>query len=315
MKKYLSQKLKISCLFIIIIWTTNIFADFTKKNSVSDNIPHQTNIVVTIKPLYNLTMALLQGINNVKATLLLHGNISPHDYALKLSDTKRLVQADLVIWCGEDLEVFLIKLLKQKPKIQLFTTQNLNKLDKLKARNSHDTHSHYLDEHVWLSPYNVKIIIKELTQTLIKIDPKNKNKYLENKQKFLNKLANADLKIKNKLNKIKTQPYLVFHDAYQYFEKYYGLNEPILISDDPSIPLSIQRMLFIHDLIINKQVKCLFKEPQFNSKMLDSLIDGVSNEPLKVGVLDPIGSDQDLGANGYFKLLNNLAEGFYGCFK
>ncbi len=296
-------------IFIIII---NLLSTASLANATGNTEHTNIRIVVTIKPWYNLVAALMHGVNDNKPILLLHGNVSPHDYALKLSDIRVLGQADLIIWGGDQLEFFLTKLLKQ-PQFasKLFTVQNLSNLNKLQFRNGK-----YLDEHTWLSPDNIKIIIKAIEQTLIKLDPIHAKQYSANRKKFLIKLAGVDSHIRFKLKDVKNQTYLVFHDAYQYFEKSYGIQAPIVISDNPAMPLSIQRMLIIHDLIVQNQVNCLFKEPQFNSKVLDSLLKSSElNRRLKVGILDPIGSDQDLGADGYFKLINNLADELYSCFK
>ena len=250
-----------------------------------------------------------------KPLLLLKGNLSPHDYALKLSDVEVIRQANLIIWGGEDLEFFLTKLLKQPLLVnKLLTVQNLKKINKLSFRKSK-----YLDEHLWLSPDNAKIIVAAITQKLIAIDPVNAKQYLANKQQFLTKLSGTDSRIRAKFksSKINKQSYVVFHDAYQYFEKFYGLKSPLVISDHPELPLSMHRMIHIHDLIIKHQVKCLFKEPQFNSKMLDFLLESTAKttENLKLGTLDPLGSDQDLGPDGYFKLLNNLSDELCSCLK
>lgn len=298
---------KIIFIIVINLFNTAILAK-TTNNSAHTNV----RIVVTIKPLYNLAAALMQGINSSnKPILLLQGNVSPHDYSLKFSDVRHLEQADLIVWGGEQLEFFLIKLLKQQQfSNKLFTVQNLPGLNKLNFRNKQ-----YLDEHLWLSPENAKIIVKALEKILITLDPKNAKKYAANRRKFLIKLASVDSHIKSKLKFVTNKTYLVFHDAYQYFEKFYGLQSPIVISDHPAIPLSIQRMLVINDLIVKNQVHCIFKEPQFTSKSLDSLLKSNDlNGQLKVGILDPLGSDQDLGAEGYFRLINNLAEEFYSCF-
>ena len=276
-------------------------------NSSSD-----IRIVATIKPFYNLVAAVTKGVDNCKLILLLQGNVSPHDYSLKLNDVKLLAKADVIIWGGDQLEFFLSKLLQQ-PKFanKLITIQKEPKLKTLNFRNSKS-----LDEHVWLSPYNAKIIVMAVERFLTTIDPVNAKKYIINRKKFLIKLANMDARIKgNVLLMGKHKTYLVFHDAYQYFENFYGLQTPIVISDNPSMPLSIKRMFHIHDIIVKNQVNCLFKEPQFNAKILDSLIQSPNlNQNLKVGILDPLGKDEDMGPDGYFRLINNLAESFNSCF-
>ena len=289
---------------IIIILSINLLWNYAKASNLQ--------IIVTIKPLYNLVAAITQKVDNCKVDLLLKGNVSPHDYTLKPSDINSLNKASIVIWGGDQLETFLVKLFNQ-PKFQakLITVQALKDLQQLKFRNSS-----YIDEHWWLSPYNAKVIAVAIEQYLSRIDPKNAKNYKINRKKFLLKLAKLDLIIKEKLEISNNKNYLVFHDAYQYFEKFYGLKSPVVISDNPAMPLSIRRMSIVRELIDKQGAKCLFREPQFSSKALDSLIGSYDlNRQLKVGILDPLGSDQDLGPDGYFKLINNLADSFNSCFK
>ncbi|MGD0465443.1 MAG: zinc ABC transporter substrate-binding protein [Gammaproteobacteria bacterium] len=291
-------------LFINVLFSTSLLAEQSTK-------PTNIRVIATIKPLYNLTAAIMHNTKN-KPLLLLNGNVSPHDYALKLSDVEVIKQANLIVWGGPDLEFFLTKLLK-KPSLanKLLTIQTLKNINKLSFRKSTQ-----LDEHLWLSPDNAKVIVEAITQNLITLDPANANQYLTNKRRFLTKLSFVDLRIRTKLYEISGQSYVVFHDAYQYFEKFYGLKQPLVISDHPELPLSMQRMISIHDSIKKHQIKCLFKEPQFNPKMLDFLLETTATtEKLKIGILDPLGSDQDLGVDGYFKLLNNLSDGLYSCLK
>lgn len=245
------------------------------------------------------------GNNNL--SLLLKNNISPHDYALKLKDIKAIKSADLIIWVGEDLECFLVKLFKDSSLVNnLLTVQLLGGIHKLPCRNSNQ-----LDEHLWLYPKNASVIVESIAKRLIELDPVNTNKYLVNKQNFLIKIANNNNLINNKLSNIKHKNYVVFHDAYQYFEKFYGLNAPLVISDHPELPLSAKKMLDINLSIKQNNIQCIFKEPQFDPKIINFLQN--KNKFLKIGCLDPLGMDKDLGPDGYFKLLNNLADALSGC--
>ena len=299
--------------FFVINFVIFHVKSFAKELIVSSvaTTPNSINILSTIKPLYNLVAAITKDVDNVTNSLLLRGNFSPHHYNLKFSDIKSLDNANLIIWVGKQLEFFLVKPLSQDEfNNKLLTIQDLPSLTKLNFRNSK-----YLDEHLWLYPDNAKIIVAAIEKKLSLLDPINATKYSQNKKDFLIKLSEIDKKIKTKLNSFSSKKYLVFHDAYQYFEKAYNLQQPIVMNNNPSNSLSFKRILFIHDLIINEDIHCLFKEPQFNSKALNSLLTSKDlNGKLEIGILDPLGSDQDLGANGYISLLNNLAKEFYSCF-
>lgn len=239
-----------------------------------------------------------------KPILLLKTNLCPHDYALKFSDMEVIKQADLIIWGGEDLECFLTKLLKTNRSLteKLITAQSLPNIARLSFRNSRQ-----LDPHIWLSPANAKVILIAIINKLIILDPENTKIYLSNKQKFLNQLSKIDLYIKNKLANFKHKDYLVFHDAYQYFEKFYGLKAPVVISHNPEMPLNIKQIQTIDNIISkNNHTVCLFKEPDFNPKILKNL--SHKHQNLKIINLDPIG-----GAGDYFVLLTDLADSIGKC--
>lgn len=212
--------------------------------------------------------------------------------------------ADLIIWGGEDLECFLTKLLKKHKNLteKLITAQSLPNIVRLPFRDSRQ-----LDPHIWLSPANAKIILGSIINKLIILDPENTKIYLSNKQRFLQQLSKIDLYIKNKLANFKHTDYLVFHDAYQYFERFYGLKAPEVISHNPDMPLNIRQMQKIDNIISkNNNIVCLFKEPDFNPRILNNLAQKHQN--LKIINLDPIGSEGD-----YFALLTDLADSIGKC--
>lgn len=260
-------------------------------------------VVATIKPFYNIALAAMQNTPN-KPILLLKTNLCPHDYALKFSDMEVIKNSDLIIWGGEDLECFLTKLLKNNKNLteKLITTLSLPKIKQLSLRDSRQ-----LDPHIWLSPANAKVILIAIINKLIILDPENTKIYLSNKQNFLNQLSKIDLYIKNKLTNFRHTNYLVFHDAYQYFEKFYDLSEPTVISHNPEMPLNIKQIQKINNIISKtNNMVCLFKEPDFNPRILKNL--SHQHQNLKIINLDPIGS-----AGDYFALLTNLVDGIDEC--
>lgn len=303
-------------LSVIILWAalyaTNCFA-------ASSPV-----IMVSIKPFYNICAKVMQSVG--RPHLLLTNNASPHDYQLKPSDAKLIDSSDLIIWGGPELEGYL-----QKPISSLANHHlNLAQLSGLtllpmrtstnwEACNAHNhancqhNHAHTTyDPHFWLDPNNAMVIANAIAKRLAELDPAHAKIYLKNAQEFAKQLQ-VDVAVwRKQLAPYKNKPYIVSHDAYQYFNKYFGLDGVGAISLHPEIPPSMQRMQQIQHLLITEKVTCIFSEPQFNSKTIDTLIKGTA---VHKGQLDPLGQDADLGPNGYIVLLDNLVDGIITCNK
>ena len=112
------------------------------------------------------------------------------------------------------------------------------------------------------------------------------------------------------LETIKNKPYIVFHDAYQYFENMYGLNAVGSILLDPEIPPSPKRIIQIRSKIKTSNPNCVFKEPQFRAKIVNTVIEDTN---VKVGILDPLGADLEEGPNMYSNLLKQIAGNLKKC--
>ena len=161
-----------------------------------------------------------------------------------------------------------------------------------------------------MSTHNAKIIVTNIANILSKHDQKNAQQYLANAQTFIQQLEQLDTQLKIKLVKVKHNPYVVLHDAYQYFEDHYSLSPIGAITLHPGIPPSIKHIQNIRQAILNGQAICIFSEPQFEPAYIKPLTKGTS---IKYGVLDPIGKDSDLGENGYFVLMENLSANLLNC--
>ncbi len=269
--------------------------------------PH---VVVTIKPIYALTAGIMEGIS--KPYLLLQGTESPHNYNLRPSQAKKLYSADLLVWVGPSMEGFLEKIVSSLPDKELRLLE-INTLTLLKVRHNEiwhvnsDEHSHNnIDPHIWLDPQNAKIIVETIAHRLSKLDPNNAINYLNNASKLIIKLEHFDQILNQQLNPIKNIPYLVFHDAFQYFENHYELSVIGAVYVSPNSRLSAKRLYNLRKRI--KSVRCLFTEPQF-----EPISAIVENTSVKQGVLDPLGVDLPLTSDSYFILLQNLANSLNKC--
>ena len=175
----------------------------------------------------------------------------------------------------------------------------------------HDEHGHAhgeYDPHIWLDPSNAKVIVKKITNQLSKIDKDNSSVYKANSKKVLKDLDNLIKEIKNEINK--DASFVVFHDAYQYFEKRFGINVIGALTVNPDVMPGAEQLAEIREVIEHEKAKCIFSEPQFNPNIINSI---ASDTGVKTGVLDPLGANIDKGKNMYFDLIKDMSNSLKDC--
>jgi zinc transport system substrate-binding protein len=274
-------------------------------------------ITVSIKPIHSLVASVTDGITS--PTLLLDKNNSPHTYTLKPSDVKKLKDSDIIFLVSYDLEIFLQKPLKNLNKdtkiVELIKANGLNLLPQrdmsLTANHDYDDHGAN-DPHIWLSPDNAIRMTEYIAQVLSEKDLANSEKYKQNAAELIKNITLQKELISEELAPYKSNPYIVFHDGYQYFDKYYGLNFAGAITVPSHEGLSAKRLKEIEKITDEKNVKCLFAEPQFSPSVVEAIS---QNKKISVGSLDYMGTKIDAGKNAYLDILNNLADNMVSCFK
>ena len=186
--------------------------------------------------------------------------------------------------------------------------------DKHAKHDDHDDHAGHAhgehDMHIWLDPQNARIITLAIAERLKTIDPANAAIYEANAKRLAGRLNTLSEKLKTKLSPIKSAPFFVFHDAYQYFEKRYGLNGVGSITVSPERKPGAKRLRELRSKIKKAQVNCVFSEPQFEPAIVRSL---VADSNAKSGVLDPLGFGIKPGPNGYFELMEKMANSLARC--
>ncbi len=261
--------------------------------------------------------------------LLVKGNGSPHDYQLRPSDAKLINESDLIIWGGVSIDGYLAKSVENLGDAKKSKALDLSEIKKLKLlpvrtatnwahEHNHDhghdhDHSHdHFDAHFWLDPDNAIKIAQAIADRLAEIDPQHAKIYQRNAKDLQAEILRKEKVWNAQLSPYHKIPFLVFHDAYQYFNAYFDLDGVGAISLNPEIPPSAQRIEQIQTLLQQEKVQCIFSEPQFNYKIIDSL---TANMAVYKGVLDPLGQDQDLGPNGYLVLIDKMVDSFVLCGK
>ncbi|MDA1309884.1 MAG: zinc ABC transporter substrate-binding protein, partial [Proteobacteria bacterium] len=237
--------------------------------------------VVTIKPIHALVAGVMAGVG--EPVLLVTGGASPHMHAMKPSSARALATADLVIWVGPAMESFFIKPAQSIPaSVTLVTLIDSAALHRLKARrggawddhhdDEHDNNSakptrppgdDEIDAHLWLDPANGRAIVALVAETLSRLDPGNGEAYRANAKRLIAELTDLQAEISATLEPVRRVPYVVFHDAYQYFEARFGTNALASISLSPGRSPSARRLYEIRGGIRQSGAVCVFAEPQF----------------------------------------------------
>ena len=307
-----------------------------------------TGVITTIQPINSLVRAVIG--NTGKTISLIPAEVSPHEYKLKPSDTKKLQNANIIFFVSDHLESSVTKVFKNLPKnikiINLMEDAGIKHLairdneawerhdhhhghgdhddhdkhakkhddhdhDKhAKKHDDHDDHEKEDDVHIWLSPDNAVKIIKKINKELSLYFPENAETYDKNANQMIKEINQLKVELKKELSGIKDKPYIVFHDAYQYFETSFGLNAAGSVALEGDIASSPKQISIIKDKIVKLKASCVFKEPQFDSKLVKIVVEGTNAQ---IGTLDPLGVNIKSGENFYLQLLKNMAKSLKDC--
>ena len=176
----------------------------------------------------------------------------------------------------------------------------------------HDDHHEHAhgehDPHIWLDPMNAKVILKEMAEHLIENDQENASTYKANLKKALKDLDKLTKKVKSDLNKDFKS--IVFHDAYQYFEKRFDVNVLGAFTVNTDVLPGAEQLSEIREIIEHDKVSCVFSEPQFNPDIINAVAKDMN---IKTGVLDPLGATLTPGKTLYFDLISNMSKSFKSC--
>ncbi|MGR9373398.1 zinc ABC transporter substrate-binding protein [Rhizobium leguminosarum] len=300
-------------------------------------------VVTSIKPIHSLVSAIMQGVGEPK--LIVDGAASPHTYNLKPSNARALQDAKVIFWVGPGLEAFLENPLqalgRDASTAELDNAPGLVKLpfreggafephddapEHESASGQHDSasdapeheHDHAeadhdhdaFDTHLWLDPMNAKAMAAMITTTLVAADPANALTYQGNAKALNDRLDALDAEIKGIVAPVKGKPFIVFHDAYQYFEHRYGIRVAGSITVSPETIPGAERVSEIRHKVGELGATCVFAEPQFEPRLVNVVIEGTR---AKSGVLDPEAATLKAGPDLYFTLMRGIADSMKDC--
>ena len=151
-------------------------------------------------------------------------------------------------------------------------------------------------------------MVLEISHELSELDPSNKSKYEDNASKTIAALDSLIEEVDNSLSK--DISYIVFHDAYQYFETRFGVKSAGALTLNPDVLPGAKQIADIQDLINDKGIKCIFSEPQYNPKIIETLGNDMN---ISTGVMDPLGAYIEAGPSMYIELINEIAHSIKNC--
>ena len=310
----------------------------------------EVKVVTSIKPLHSLASYLMDGVGKpdliVDGYASPHGFSMKPSHAKMLQDADLIfwVGEDLENF----LEKPLNSIAKKAEKIELMDIKGLNVLSfrernifdehddhddheghakkkkddhddhdghAKKKKDDHDDHDDHeghghgeYDPHIWLDPINAKVILKEMTEHLIENDSKNTSTYKSNLDKALKDIDKLTMNVMTELNQSVSS--IVFHDAYQYFEKRFNVNILGAFTVNTDVMPGAEQLAQIREIIEHDKVSCVFSEPQFNPDIIKAVAKDMN---IKTGVIDPLGATIDPGKDLYFDLIRNMSASFKGC--
>jgi zinc transport system substrate-binding protein len=282
-------------------------------------------VAVSIAPVHSLVQGVMHGV--ASAELLLKSNRSPHSGSLPPSTVRSLLSADLVVWVGPPLEGSLVKALdglEPDRKISLLAAEGmrLRQIRPASAMHEHGGQDQKddvrvqpgsqttVDPHIWLSSINASIIVNTVAQWLIEHDRSNAPHYHRNAQALNAEIAGWRAKAEAELAPIRDLKFMVFHDAYQYFEHDFGLTASASVTIDPERPPGAKHLRELRHRLQADDVNCIFTEPQFSSNAVNILVEDTD---VRIGMLDPLGVEIKPGREMWFRLMQGLVSGMTGC--
>lgn len=303
-------------------------------------------VAIDVAPVHSIVARVMQGVGT--PSLIVAPGASPHEYRLRPSEAAALQNADLVFWVSPDLTPWLEDaidtLAAQAKVVELLDSDGTTKLEMREGASfdahdhghdekahedhteegegedhaehekhddhaNHDDHGEY-DPHAWLSPQNGSTWMNAVAAALSAVDPDNAGAYYANAATAQQELAALSTEIDGILDPVRGGKFIVLHDAYQYFETAFDFPAAGAISLSDAADPGPARISEIQARVADQGIVCVLSEPQFNEGIVTAVMDGTQ---ANTGVLDPLGSDLEPGADLYRQLLRNLATTLADC--
>lgn len=261
----------------------------------------QPQLVASVKPLQLIAAAITDGVST--PGLVIGPGQDPHHPSLRPSERRVLAEADLTLWVGSILELPLEDTLDISS-AQVITAYALLEAGGLTITNSQDPH-------VWLSTQNARLIAQVVTRRLQALDSMNQARYANNLNRFLLALDELDAEITTLFSGLSTKDFAVYHNAFQYFERQFGLQHVASFTENEELQPGVRRILEIRESLEAAQVNCLLIQPQNNPQQLAQML----GRPMHMVSVDVLGFDYPLSASAYLTFMHDLSGAIAGCLR
>jgi zinc transport system substrate-binding protein len=280
----------------------------------------EVRVLTSIKPLQLIAAAVQDGMGTPE--VLLPPGASPHNYALRPSDVRRVREVDLLYWIGPDMESFLPRVLQGRtlpavsvqslPGLRLrhFEADSQSHEAADPAEHDHDHRPGSLDAHLWLSSVNARVIAARMATDLSAADPANAAHYQRNVKVFDERLDVMDARVKARVAGVAGKPFFVFHEAFDYFEDAYGLKHAGVFSVAAEVQPGAQHVAAMRARLVEVGKTCVFSEPPMRPRLAETLTAGL---PVKLAELDGLGGYTPATAQGYEQMMEKLGNDLAGC--
>lgn len=297
-----------------------IFVALTVSFFVVSSAQAEVRVLTSIKPLQLIAAAVQDGVGTPE--VLLPPGASPHNYALRPSDVRRVQEVDLLYWIGPDMESFLPRVLKGRtlpavsvqslPGLHLrrFTADSASHEEADPDEHDHDHQPGSLDAHLWLSSFNARVIAAKMATDLSAVDPANTARYQTNLKAFDTHLDALDARVKARVAGVAAKPFFVFHEAFDYFEDAYGLKHAGVFSVAAEVQPGAKHVAAMRARLTEVGKTCVFSEPPLRPRLAETLTAGL---PVKLAELDGLGGYTPATAQGYEQMMEKLGDDLAGC--
>ncbi len=284
-------------------------------------------VITDIAPIHSLVSQVMDGVGIPEN--LLDAKTSPHGFSLRPSQAKALADADLVFWVGPELTPWLDRALEglagkartlalidapQSYRLEIRKGATFDAHEHHDEHSDHDEHSEHgheaIDPHAWLDPENAKVWLALIADALSDADPENAEIYKKNAKRAVADVDRMTRDISSRLSDINAPRFVVFHDAYHYFEARFEIEAMGAIALNDATKPGPKRLREIQNILKEQDIRCVFSEPQFNPRLIKAISSGLD---IRIVTLDPMGTTLATGPALYGGVMRGIAEAMVAC--
>lgn len=262
----------------------------------TSNSSHKLKVVSSFYPIYEFVKKV--GGDKIDSLVLIPTGLEPHDFEPTINQIQAANSADALVFNGLGFETWINKI-NTKNKIDASSGINASYIDNRRKN---------FDPHIWLDPVLAKKETENIRDGLIKIDPNNRDYYVQNAKIFINELDTLDKTIRTDLKSCKKQDFVAFHNAFSYFAQRYGLNQHSITTAGPEEEIKPQRLVEIIQLAKNLALHVIYSEEFIDPRHASAVAQEIPDA--KVLVLSPIEGltkdEQESGIGYIDKMKENI---------